>query len=91
MKKLIAGVIIAVLVSVPALSYSVQTEPDVIYYNAKIVTFDPAESTASAVAVKDGKFLKVGKASEIKKLAGPSTRMASPRRPQICTSRMGDR
>ena len=75
MKKLLAVLVIAVLVAVPALSYSVQAEPDAIYYNAKITTLDAAGSRASAVAVKDGKFLKVGKESEIKKLAGPSTKM----------------
>jgi predicted amidohydrolase YtcJ len=49
--------------------------PEVIYFNGKIVTLDTAESTAGAVAVKDGKFLKIGSNNEIKKLAGPSTRL----------------
>ena len=49
--------------------------PDVIYYNGKIVTLDAAESTAGAVAVKDGKFLKVGSAEEVKALAGPATKL----------------
>ncbi|MBM4293623.1 MAG: amidohydrolase [Deltaproteobacteria bacterium] len=49
-------------------------EPEVIFFNAKIVTLDAAGSTAGAVAVQDGKVLKVGSADEIKKLAGPSTR-----------------
>jgi len=52
-----------------------QSEPDVIYYNGKIVTLDSTESVAGAVAVKDGKFLKIGSADEVKKLAGPSTKM----------------
>jgi hypothetical protein len=49
--------------------------PDVIYFNGKIATLDAAESTAAAVAVKDGTFLKVGSADETKKLVGPSTRL----------------
>ncbi|MBI4971120.1 MAG: amidohydrolase [Candidatus Omnitrophica bacterium] len=54
---------------------SAAEQPDVIYFDGKIVTLDAAESTASAVAVKDGKFLKVGSSDEIKQLAGPSTQL----------------
>jgi predicted amidohydrolase YtcJ len=50
-------------------------EAEAVYFNGKIVTLDAAGSTAGAVAVKDGKVLKVGSADEIKKLAGPSTRL----------------
>ncbi len=49
--------------------------PEVIYFNGKIVTLDAAGSMAGAVAVQDGKILKVGSADEIKKLAEPSTRL----------------
>lgn len=75
MKKLFAAFIIAALAFIPGLASSVGIEPDVIYYNAKIVTLDAGGSTAGAVAVKDGKFLKVGAADEVKKLAGKSTKM----------------
>ena len=50
-------------------------KPEAIYFNAKIVTLDAAGSTAGAVAVKEGKILKVGSAEAIKQLAGPSTRL----------------
>ena len=50
-------------------------EPEAVYFNGKIVTLDAAGSTAGAVAVQDGKVLKVGSTDEIKKLAGPSTRL----------------
>jgi predicted amidohydrolase YtcJ len=50
-------------------------DPDAVFFNGKIVTFDAAGSTAGAVAIQDGKVLKVGTADEIKKLAGPSTRL----------------
>lgn len=49
--------------------------PDVVYFNGKIVTLDAAESTVGAVAVKDGKILKVGSSDEMKKLAGTSSRL----------------
>ncbi len=48
---------------------------DTVYFNGKIVTLDEAGSTVSGVAVKGGKILRVGSADEMKKLAGPSTRM----------------
>jgi hypothetical protein len=75
MKKLIALLAVAAIVCVPATARAAQSEPDAIYYNGKIATMDAAESVAGAVAVKDGKFLKVGSVDEIKKLAGPSTKM----------------
>ncbi len=49
--------------------------PEAIFFNGKIVTLDAAGSTAGAVAVQDGKILKVGSTDEIKKLAGPLTRL----------------
>jgi len=52
-------------------------EPETVYFNGKIVTLDAAGSTADAVAVQDGKILKLGSAAEIKKLARPSTRLVN--------------
>ena len=46
-----------------------------VYLNGKIITLDAAGSAVEAVAVKDGKVLKLGGSDEIKKLAGPSTRL----------------
>ena len=66
----ILGLMVAGLVSI-----ATAAEPEAIYFNGKIVTLDAAGSTAGAVAVKDGKVLKVGSADEIKKLAGSSTRL----------------
>jgi len=48
---------------------------DAVYFNGKFATLDPAGSTVAAVAVKDGKILKVGSSDEMKKLAGASTRL----------------
>jgi hypothetical protein len=50
-------------------------EPEAIYLNGKIVTLDAAGSTAEAVAVQEGKVLKLGSTDELKKLAGPATRL----------------
>lgn len=75
MKKTFSVALIAFLSMVSAQSYadSPGAAPDIVYFNGKIVTLDAAESVASAVAVKDGKFVAVGASDAIRKLAGPST------------------
>ncbi len=45
-----------------------QTEPDLILYNANIMTVDPALPRAEAVAIADGRFLAVGSNDEIRHL-----------------------
>jgi predicted amidohydrolase YtcJ len=47
---------------------------DTILHNGKIVTVDDDFSMADAVAIRNGKFLKVGRNDEIRELAGPNTR-----------------
>jgi predicted amidohydrolase YtcJ len=49
--------------------------PDTIYIHGRIVTVDPRFSIAEAVAVAGGKFVAVGQTAEIRKLAGPATRV----------------
>jgi predicted amidohydrolase YtcJ len=51
-----------------------QAPPDVIYYNAKVVTVDDAFSYAQAVAISGDKFSAVGSTDAVRKLAGPRTR-----------------
>lgn len=48
--------------------------PETIVYNGKILTADDKFSVVEAVAVRDGKFLAVGKSDQMLKLAGPTTR-----------------
>lgn len=47
---------------------------DTVLYNGKVATADAKFSVAQAVAVRDGKILKVGKTETILPLAGPKTR-----------------
>lgn len=47
---------------------------DLIVVDAKIATLDQAQPAASALAVKDGKFIAVGKDEAVRKLAGPETK-----------------
>lgn len=48
--------------------------PDVIYYNAKVVTVDDQFSYAQAVAIIGDKFTAVGTNEAVRKLAGPATK-----------------
>ena len=48
--------------------------PDVIYYNAKVVTVDDQFSYAQAVAITGDKFTAVGTSADVRRLAGPATR-----------------
>jgi predicted amidohydrolase YtcJ len=49
--------------------------PDLIFVNAKIYTVDPAFSVAEAAAITNGRFAAVGTSAQIRKLAGPRTRI----------------
>ena len=47
---------------------------DTIIRNANIITMDPRQPRAQAVAILDGKFIGVGSAAELTNLVGPNTR-----------------
>ena len=47
--------------------------PEMIFFNGTVLTVDDQFTVAEAVAVRDGKFLAVGKTDTILRLAGPKT------------------
>jgi predicted amidohydrolase YtcJ len=47
---------------------------DLVLHNGKIITVDRIFSLAQAIAVRDGKILKVGQNADVLALAGPATR-----------------
>ncbi len=49
--------------------------PDVVFLDGKIVTLDAKGTIASAVAVKDGRFVAVGSTKAIRALAGKGTKV----------------
>ena len=51
------------------------TPPDLILHTGLITTLDRTNPTASAIAIKDGKFSAVGSEREVMPLAGPATRL----------------
>jgi len=50
-------------------------EVDLVLVNGKVVTVDPLDTIAEAVAVRDGRIMKVGSTAEIKSLARSRTRV----------------
>jgi len=51
-----------------------RTEPDLILYNANILTVDPAQPRAQAVAIAGGRFLAVGSNDDVRGISKPTTR-----------------
>ena len=61
------------LISLSAQVFGSSETADSIYLNGTILTINDAAPTAEAVAVKDGRILAVGKASEVTKTRGEQT------------------
>jgi predicted amidohydrolase YtcJ len=51
------------------------TAPDLILHNGRFTTLDRANPEAGAVAIKDGRFLRVGRSEDVLPLAGSGTRV----------------
>jgi len=51
------------------------TTPDLILRNGRFTTLDRGNPAADTVAIKDGRFLSVGREAEIAPLAGPNTKI----------------
>ena len=54
---------------------SQSTAPELLFVNARVYMVDPAFSMTEAVAIAGGKFIAVGTTAQIRKLAGPKTRV----------------
>lgn len=61
------------LTAAPLTGAAAQDAPDMIVYNARIVTVDGKFSIAQAAAVDDGRFVAVGSDADVRKTAGPAT------------------
>jgi predicted amidohydrolase YtcJ len=64
-------VFVAVLVAGGAFAQA----PDTVLVNGKILTVDAQFSTREALAIRDGKILALGSSAEMRKLAGPRSRV----------------
>lgn len=73
-KMLLAGLLFTVISGFSALGAAEEgLMADLVLFNGKIFTVDAAMPWATAVAIRDGKFVAVGKDEEIKKLVGKNT------------------
>ena len=76
MELLTAVVTLSVIACAPAeQAPAVANAADTIYTNGTIITVDPQESIAEAVAVKDGKILTVGSAEVVMATRGENTQV----------------
>jgi predicted amidohydrolase YtcJ len=66
----IALVLAVVLAAVAARAQA----PDIIYYNARILTMSPGQPSAQALAIRGDRFSAVGTNADVLKTAGPKTR-----------------
>lgn len=72
----VVGLIIVIIVSSTyCRSVDSAVAPDIVLINGKIITVDPGDRIAEAVAIKDGKILAVGSKKEIDNLVGKDTRV----------------
>ena len=74
MRRLLSCVIVAAAFVAGAAPAAAQ-EIDTILVNGKILTVDAQFSTRSALAVREGRIAALGSDADIRKLAGPKTRM----------------
>ncbi len=73
---LIFGIVIAVISAFTVTAAQPQrVPPDLVLFNGKVVTVDKTFSIRQAVAIGDGKFLVVGTNDEVRRLAGPNTKI----------------
>ncbi len=73
MKSSVACAIVSLGWMSAAIAQPIQA--DAILHGGKFVTLDKRSSIAQAVAIRDGRFLAVGSDAEIRKLAGPATKL----------------
>jgi predicted amidohydrolase YtcJ len=76
--------LVAAFLAIPSLVHGQQpaapppeliSYPNLILFNGKVLTVDDNFTIAEAVAVRDGRVLSVGTTAEVRRLAGPDTRM----------------
>jgi len=78
---LIGGVLLTALAIATSVSCSdrggvpTALAPDMVLLNGKVITVDPDDSLAQAIAIRDGRILAVGSDDDIRELVGRSTRV----------------
>ena len=75
---LAAAAVVIFLGSTIAAAQPAPTAPvDLVFVNGNVVTVDREFNVAQAVAVSEGRFVRVGQNEEVRALAGPQTRVVA--------------
>jgi len=67
--------LVVLLLSIASVLPAAAQAPDSVLVNGKIVTLDAGSSVQEALAIRDGKITALGSSTEIRKIAGPTTRV----------------
>ena len=70
-----AGLVLSALALPASAAAEIARAPDLILAHGTVITVDPKDSVAEAIAIRDGKVLKVGTDAAIVSLASPRTRV----------------
>jgi len=71
----LASVMLSRCIEVPVETLAAATQDaDLVLLDGKMITVDPKDTIAEAVAVKDGKIVKVGRNEDVRAFIGPQTR-----------------
>jgi predicted amidohydrolase YtcJ len=72
LKPVLMGIVLFLCIAACA---NPENDPDLILFNGKIITVDPQGSIFKAMAIKNGRIIKLGEDAEIKSLAKQGCRM----------------
>jgi predicted amidohydrolase YtcJ len=72
---MIRSILAASTISILGASHAQAQSPDTILLNGKIVTVDARSSVREGLAVRDGRIVALGTSAEMRKLAGPRSRV----------------
>jgi hypothetical protein len=75
MRRLANGAAVLAAISALGAGAAFAQPPDLVLLDGKIVAVDAQASVREALAIRDGKILRVGGTREIRALAGPTTRV----------------
>jgi len=72
---IVASATLSGCAEVPITLAAITQEADLVLIDGKIITVDPKDAIAQAVAINDGKIAKVGKNEDVRMYVGPQTQL----------------
>jgi predicted amidohydrolase YtcJ len=67
--------LVVLLLSIASALPAAAQAPDTVLVNGKIITVDARSSVQEALAIREGRIAALGRSSDVRKLAGPATRI----------------